>query len=150
MAPPVVAAWTDGTSYAVPTSSQGAVSVTVQALDWCNNAGTASATVNIDTTKPGTKTRGNATVKRGNTAKLKYRVSEPSGLSPTADVVIKVNDGKGDAVKTVTVGGATVNANLAASFTCNLKKGTYKWYVYATDLAGNTQANIANANLTVK
>ena len=64
-------------------------------------------------------------------------------------MVIKVNDDKGDTVKTVTVGGATVNANLAASFTCNLKKGTYKWQVYATDLAGNTQANVAKARLTV-
>ncbi len=143
-------AWTDGTSYTVPTTSQGAISVSVQALDWCNAAGTAGATVNIDTTKPGTKTRGAATVKKGNTAKLKYRVTEPSGLSPTADVVIKVNDSKDKTVKTVTVGGAKVNADLAATFTCNLKKGTYKWYVYATDLAGNTQENIAHAKLTVK
>jgi hypothetical protein len=150
MAPPGVPAWTDGTSYTVPTSTQGSIAVTVQALDWCNAAGTASATVNIDTTKPGTKTHGDATVKKGNTAKLKFRVTEPSGLSPSVDVVIKVNDSKDKTVKTVTVGGAKVNADLAATFTCNLKKGTYKWYVYATDLAGNTQANIASAKLTVK
>ena len=67
-----------------------------------------------------------------------------------ADVVLKVNDSKDKTVKTVTVGGAKVNADLAATFTCNLKKGTYTWYVYATDLAGNTQANVAKAKLTVK
>ena len=82
MAPPGVPAWTDGTSYTVPTSTQGSIAVSVQALDWCNTAGTASATVNIDTTKPGTKTRGGATVKKGNTAKLKYRVTSPPVSAP--------------------------------------------------------------------
>ena len=39
-------------SYTVPTSTQGAIQVNVQALDWCNKVGTASATVYIDTTNP--------------------------------------------------------------------------------------------------
>jgi hypothetical protein len=150
MAPPGVPAWTDGTSYTVPTAAQGAVTVSVQALDWCNKVGAAGATVNIDTTQPGTQTLGNATVKKGSTAKLKYRVSEPSGLSPKADVVIKVMKSNGSQAKKLTIDGAKVNADRTASFTCNLAKGTYTWNVYATDLAGNTQANVARAKLTVK
>jgi hypothetical protein len=43
-----------------------------------------------------------------------------------------------------------MNAQQKTSFKCTLAKGTYKWYVYATDLAGNTQDNIAQATLKVK
>jgi len=42
-----------------------------------------------------------------------------------------------------------MNRDRVAGFTCNLKKGTYTWEVYATDLAGNTQANVATAQLHV-
>jgi hypothetical protein len=150
MAPPTVGSWTDGTSYTVPTSAQGAITVSVQALDWCNKVGTASATVNIDTTKPKTKTLGSVSVKKGATAKLTYRVEEPSGLSPRADVVIKVLKSDGSQAKKLTLDDVKVNGDRTARFTCNLKKGTYTWNVYATDLAGNTQANVAQAKLTVK
>ena len=40
--PPTVAAWTDGAAYTVPISTQGAIIVNAQALDWCNRVGTAS------------------------------------------------------------------------------------------------------------
>jgi hypothetical protein len=150
MAPPAVSAWTGGSAYTVPTAAQGAISVSVQALDWCNRAGTASATVNIDTTKPKTKTLGSVSVKKGATATLTYRVEEPSGLSPRADVVIKVMKSDGSQAKKLTLDEVKVNGDRTARFTCNLKKGTYTWNVYATDLAGNTQANVAQAKLTVK
>ncbi len=150
MAPPVVGAWTDGASYTVPTSSQGSIAVSVQALDWCNKVGTASATVNIDTTKPGTETQGSVTVRKGRTAKLKYSIDEPAGLSPTADVVIKIKRSNGRTAKTIEANGVPVRSSQTASFTCKLTKGKYTWYVSATDLAGNTQENIASAQLTVK
>jgi hypothetical protein len=148
--PPTVAAWTDGTAYTVPVTTQGAIAVSAQALDWCNRVGTASATVNIDTTKPETAALGNVSVKKGKTAKLKYRITEPAGLSPSAKVVIKIKRGNGTTAKTITINSAQTNAQQSYSFTCNLAKGTYKWYVYATDLAGNTQENVARATLTVK
>jgi len=148
--PPTVAAWTDGTAYTVPVTIQGAIAVSAQALDWCNRVGTASATVNIDTTKPETAALGNVSVKKGKTAKLKYRITEPAGLSPTAKVVIKIKRGNGTTAKTITINSAQTNAQQTYSFKCNLAKGTYKWYVYATDLAGNTQENVAKASLKVK
>ena len=148
--PPTVAAWTDGTAYTVPVTTQGAIAVSAQALDWCNRVGTASATVNIDTTKPETAALGNVSVKKGKTAKLKYRITEPAGLSPTAKVVIKIKRGNGTTAKTITINSAQTNAQQTYSFKCNLAKGTYKWYVYATDLAGNTQENVAKASLKVK
>jgi hypothetical protein len=150
MAPPGVATWADGASYTVPTTSQGSIPVSVQALDWCNKVGTAQATVNIDTTEPGTEALGNVSVKKGKTAKLKYRIEEPAGLSPTADVVIKIKRGNGSTAKTLKENDAPVNSTRTESFKCNLGKGTYTWYVYATDLAGNKQENVAKAKLTVK
>ncbi len=150
MAPPTVGSWTDGTSYTVPTSAQGAITVSVQALDWCNKVGTASATVNIDTTKPKTATHGGETVQQGKGARLDYSASEPSNLSPKANVVIKIERNNGSTAQTIRKNNVAMNAKHTAYFTCNLAKGTYTWYVYATDLAGNTQANIAHAKLKVK
>lgn len=149
MAPPGVSTWTDGTSYTVPTTSQGAITVSVQAYDWCNKVGTATATVKIDATQPGTRTRGDATVKKGHNARLKFRVEEPAGLSPTAKVTIKILRADGKQVKKLVYPSVPVNRDRVAGFTCNLKKGTYTWEVYATDLAGNTQQNVATASLYV-
>ena len=89
-------------------------------------------------------------MKKGKTAKLKYRVTEPAGLSPSAKVVIKIKRGNGTTAKTITINSAPVNSLRTYGFKCNLAKGSYKWYVYATDLAGNTQDNVARATLTVK
>lgn len=150
MSAPAVPTWTDGTSYTIPNSTQGAVTVSVQALDWCNKIGTAQATVNIDTTKPETETQGDVRVARKKTAQLKFQITEPEGLSPTADVTIKIKRGNGSTAKTLKKRGAPVNSKQTASFKCTLPKGTYTWEVYATDLAGNRQANVAKAKLTVK
>ncbi len=150
MSAPAVPSWTDGSSYTVPTSTQGAVTVNVQALDWCNKAGTASVTVFIDATQPRTETLRNATVKKGHNARLKFRVEEPPGLSPTSAVTIKILRSDGSQAKKLVYPSVPVNRDRVAGFECNLKKGMYRWYVYATDLAGNTQANVAHAKLTVK
>jgi len=149
-APPAVGAWTVGTGYTVPLSEQGPIPVLVQAFDWCNNVGTAQVTIKIDATRPGTQTLGNVAVKRGRTAVLKYRVTEPAGLSPTADVVIAVKKRGGAIVATFRADAVPVNAERSESFTCTLGKGRYIWYVYATDSAGNKQKNVAQAGLTVR
>ena len=149
--PPSVATWTDGASYTVPVTTQGVISVLARAFDWCNRVGTASATVNVDTTKPGTDALNAVSVKRKKTAKLKYRITEPAGLSPSARVVLKIKSTRGgNTVKTITIANTGVNATQSKSFRVTFKKGSYRWYVYATDLAGNTQANVDKATFTVK
>ena len=149
--PPTVAAWTDGASYTVPLTTQGAITVSVQALDWCNRVGTASATVKIDTTQPTTDALNAVSVKKGKSAKLKYRIAEPTNLSPTAQVVLKVVAARsGRTVKTLAINAAPMNATQSTSFKVTFKKGAYRWYVYATDLAGNPQANVDSARFTVK
>ena len=49
-----------------------------------------------------------------------------------------------------TVGSVAVNKALTYKFRCTLAKGTYKYYVYATDASGNAQSKIGYAKLTVK
>ena len=44
-----------------------------------------------------------------------------------------------------------VNKLLYKTFTCRLARGNYRYYVYATDLAGNVQVLPVGSNrLTVK
>ena len=48
------------------------------------------------------------------------------------------------------VNGVAVNRRLAASFVCRLAAGQYRFYVYATDAAGNKQSRVASNRLTVR
>ena len=43
-----------------------------------------------------------------------------------------------------------VTITVSAKFRCTLAKGAYKYYVYAIDVAGNTQAKVGSAKLTVR
>jgi len=130
-------------------TASGTAEVTVMNV----TAGTTSAprTFTIDATKPTTDAVNAVSVKRNKTAKLKFLIGEPVGLSPSAKVVIKIKAAKGGAtVKTITINDVPMNAMQTSSFKVTLKKGSYAWYVYATDLAGNTQANVDRAKFTVK
>ena len=149
--PPAVGSWTDGATYTVPTAVQGTISVSVQAADWCNRIGTATATVKIDTTRPATDALNAVSVRRNKIAKLKFRIAEPADLSPMAKVTIKVKKVKGGKiVKSKTLTNVAMNAIGTYSFKVTFKKGNYRWYVYATDLAGNRQANVDKASFKVK
>jgi hypothetical protein len=58
---------------------------------------------------------------------------------------------KGSATKkTINLGLVTVNASASRSYKAMLPKGTYRFCVYATDQAGNTQGNIASNVLVIK
>jgi len=85
-------------------------------------------------------------VKRGSTAKLRYRIAD---YSPCV-VKIAIKNARGATVKTITVKGARPMSWLAASFRCKLAKGTYRWYVSATDSVGYKQVRPAVGKLVVK
>ena len=133
----------------MPTTTQGLISVSAQVFDWCNRVGTASATVRIDTTKPGTDALNAVSVRRGKIAELRFRVSEPSDLSPSARVALQVKKG-GRVVKTKTLRSVPMNTTEMYSFRVTLKKGSYRWSVSATDLAGNTQVKVDTATFRVR
>jgi hypothetical protein len=102
-----------------------------------------------DTVAPTTSATA-ASVVRGRTATLKYKVSDVEPTKGTAVVTIKIKNKAGKIIKPIAVASVAVNASLTAKFRCNLAKGTYTYYVYATDASGNAQSTIGSAKLTVK
>ena len=141
------ATWTTGTRPAI--SAQGITTLLYRSRDTVGNLEAAkSATVRIDGVRPATKAFANVTVKRGKTAKLRYRVSDVPGAQ--AQVTIKIYNGAGKLRAKWTVGLVTANKILTHSHHCTLAKGIYTWKVYATDLAGNVQVTPAGKKLIVK
>ena len=141
---------TGGVSYLTRRSvtvSNGDVTVYVRAMDRLGNTSTAKYLGHwkIDTAKPKPAALG-ASVKRGSTAKLRYRIAD---YSPCV-VKIAIKNARRATVKTITVKGARPMSWLAASFRCKLAKGTYRWYVSATDSVGYKQVRPAVGKLVVK
>ena len=142
------ATWSTGTSVAV--SGDGIHTVLYRSTDAAGNLETPdkSCTVRIDTQGPTTVARARCSVRRGRTATFKYRVNDPLPNGGTATVVIKVKK-RSRVVKTLRLDTRTVNSDLSCKWRCRLKKGRYRWWIYATDTAGNVQAKIGKGYLTV-
>jgi hypothetical protein len=56
----------------------------------------------------------------------------------------------GTVVKTKGLRSVPMSTTETYSFRVTLDKGAYRWSVSATDLAGNTQADVDTASFTVK
>ena len=104
----------------------------------------------VDTVAPTTVAPSAAKVVKGKKATLKYQVNDAAPNLGTATAVIKIKNKAGKVVKTLRPGAKAVNVLQKATFTCKLAKGTYKFYVTATDAAGNKAGNTAVNKLTVR
>ena len=102
--------------------------------------------VRIDTARPKTAARA-ARVTHGRSVRLRYRVGD---LAPEASVTIVVKNARGKRVRTFALGLRATNKDLSCRFVCRLHPGAYRYYVHATDPAGNTQKKPASARLTVR
>jgi len=153
-------AWTRGATAIVPASSDhssdGIQTVGYRSADTAmpaNVEGVKSCTVKIDTTGPTAMPLAKVTVKKGKTATFRYRVNDalPSGmaLSPTATVKIVVQSSKSKMVKRLTLGSRATNTPLSYSWACSLKKGSYRFLIYAVDEAGNAQTKVGIGKLAV-
>ena len=147
--------WTTGTSCTV-TASTAHTDDGTHRVEY-RSVGTAGGTeetrwceVNIDTVKPITVASSRARVVRNRTATLKYMVVDASPNGGTAVVTIKIKNRAGRIKKTLKLGTQDVNVTLSAKFKCRLAKGTYRYYVYAVDVAGNTQSKAGRNTLTVR
>jgi hypothetical protein len=134
-------------------AADGPHTITYKATDAVGNIETLrTITWNVDTRRPTPKAPSSASAARGKTATLKYKVADdvPNGGTASGKIVVKNPAGK--VVKTLKYAGVAVNADLTAKFTVptTWKTGTYKFLVYATDTAGNTQTKIATNKLVVK
>ena len=136
---------------AVTHGDDGAHTIVYWATDNADNVeATRSLTVNIDTNQPTTTAPSAASVKRGNKATLRYQVDDVAPNGGNAVVVIKIKNAAGKVVKTLKLGAKPVNTAGAAKFTCKLARGKYRFFVSATDTAGNVQSNIARNKLVVR
>ena len=134
-------------------SNDGTHVISFQSVDVDNNAeDPQTRLVNIDTRKPTTQAPAAATVRRGHTVRLRYKVSDASPNGGTASVTIKIQNAARKVVKTLALGTQNVGGALSAKFKVpsGWKAGTYTFRVYATDTAGNRQSKIASNKLIVR
>ena len=103
-----------------------------------------------DTVAPTTLAPSKATVKKGQTATLKYQVNDAAPNLGKATAVITVKSKAGKVVKTLKPKAVAVNVAQKVTFKCKLAKGKYTFSVSATDAAGNPSSNTAVNKLTVK
>jgi len=84
-------------------------------------------------------------------ATLRYQVNDYGFSAGPATVTIVIKNAKGKVVKTL--GKYTKRPMcrpLTCKFRCKLAKGRYRYYVKATDAAGNRAKKIGSARLRVK
>ena len=137
-----VSAWDSSNAWAV--GRHGTILRTI-------DAGTTWSTIAapVDTVRPKCYATARASCLRNHTATLKYRVDDPT--SPLVKIKIRIKTKAGHTVKTLS-SALPKSANLAATwrFKCTLRKGSYMYWVYATDLSGNVQSRIGKNGFTVK
>ena len=119
-----------------------------EALLHTTDGGATWASTRADVTGPRTFAVAPSTVSRGGGALLRYRVTDTQ--SATSTVTIKVTDGSGRTVATLRLGRQTTAAQHTWRFFCLLPRGTYRYWVYASDEAGNPQTHVGSNTLTVK
>jgi hypothetical protein len=105
-----------------------------------------SVTVRVDNTRPVPAAYANVSARYGAMASLRYKATET--WTPTCAVKIVIKRGT-ITVRTISLGQKASNTWFSASTKANLARGTYTWYVYATDLAGNTQSVIPHRTLRI-
>ncbi len=141
-------AWTSGSQVVV--SGDGPHRLLYRSADLLGHLETPDrrATVCVDTVGPWARAPWVIRAQRGKTAELILRVND--ALSPKAKVTIKIVNAAGKVVKKIGPSLRTTNWWLRARFTCKLRKGTYRFSVYARDLAGNAQRHVGTNKLVVK
>ena len=148
--------WQPGTSYTVDAPAGGGNDgLHLIAYRSTDTQATTEAfhtvTVKIDTQRPVPKAPRSASVRRYGYATLRYRVNDLPTEARTATVTIRVKTLGGATKKVLRLGSRPTNtATQTVSFRCLLPRRTYRFYVYATDPAGNVQAIAGRNRLTVR
>ena len=65
-------------------------------------------------------------------------------------MTIKIREGDGHTVATLSLGRRTIAALHVARYVCRLPRGAYRFSVYARDEAGNPQTHVGSNVLIVK
>jgi kexin len=107
-----------------------------------------SVNVGIDTLGPDARAPRRAAARRGGCVTLRYRVNDVT--SPQTTVTIRIRTLGGRLSKTIIVGRCADNETHSVRFSCWLRRGTYRFFVTAIDLAGNRQIHVGSNRLTVR
>ena len=140
--------WTEGSSLTIAApadhSGDGLQTILYRSADKDGNIETAnSCWVGIDTQAPTPIANWQASVLRGHVARLAYEINDPRPGSPTADVTIRVKSLSGRLCQTIALPRQPVDVRLEAHFLCRLARGEYRFFISATDAAGNVQTQVA-------
>lgn len=139
--------------WTLPQDADGATNVFMRFVDAPGGAArTWSDSICVDRSGPVTRALRPVTVSKGRTAKLTFGAMDD--WSPQGTFSIEIRTAGGSLVKTLAAGTRTMSqyrfpAHVKA-FTCELKRGTYRYSVLATDLAGNRQSKVGWNKLVVK
>jgi hypothetical protein len=123
-------------------------------VDAAGNAETAkSVTVRIDTSKPIVKAPRASRARRGGTTTLSYQVTDAQPCAGKASVTIMIKNRSRRTVMILRLGERRAKAALQRAqlkIPRAWKAGVYRFYVYATDVAGNRQVKVASNKLLVR
>ncbi|MBN2205283.1 MAG: hypothetical protein JW767_09700 [Thermoleophilia bacterium] len=108
-----------------------------------------TAETRIDTQRPTTSAPEKERVARYDYVKLTYKVKDVVPNGGTAKVTMKIKTLSGSVVKRLDLGRRKVNVLLGYRWRATIPRGTYRFYVYATDAAGNTQSYVGRNTLVV-
>jgi len=144
--------WQQGAS--VPVSGAGAHAISYRVTDASGNVATGSCVVGIDTARPKTvKALASKGKKKSGKLTLAFNIKDrkPScGAATVSKIVVTNAKGK----KIATIKGVTTvvktNAKVKLVVKKKLKKGSYRFKVYVTDIAGNTSMKATPGKLVVK
>ena len=109
-----------------------------------------SDTIFLDTVRPQPSVLRTASVRRGKTAVLHYRVDDAQPCGPTSTVVVELRTRSGRLLKTFVRRLVPIGWPAKVSFTCTLPKGSYRWLVHARDTAGNPDVAPDEGKLVVR
>jgi stage II sporulation protein D len=89
-------------------------------------------------------------VRRGGTAILRYRIVATAASSSTrARVVIRIRRLDGRSVKTIVLNNRRLNTTSVTSFSCHLRPGTYRYFVYASFAGTGNQTKVGSNRFVV-
>ena len=133
-----------GNTITVPAdgSFEGVIHVVAWSTDWCGHVEDPAegVTVKIDTVGPRTTASVAATVTKGSKVTFGYRAND---RTPKCKITLKIKNMRNSkVVRTYALGNKSSGTSLKYKVNPDLAKGTYKYYVYATDQAGNKQSKL--------
>ena len=129
---------------------EGLHTLHVSSTDAVGNTESANYAIGVDSRSPTARFTAAVRCKKGKTATVRFRVTDPRPGSPTSSVTVHVADGSGAEVGSFVRAGVRPGTQARLRFRCQLPKGTYRLTIVAVDKAGNVQRKPGRGVLAVQ